>query len=143
MSGSRRKEMAAIKPLVLQQDYDGIAQEILSMKRLWQGKGLDGLLKRRDDEAALVSQSDRGYKKSEAGSCLSLKKKYLRRRKMAIKNIIVCADGTGNKGGYSPDSNVYRIYKAVDKNFSGQADNGDEICEQIVFYDNGVGTEKN
>lgn len=65
MSGSRRKEMAAIKPLVLQQDYDGIAQEMLSMKRLWQGKGLDGLLKRRDDEAALVSQSDRNYKKSE------------------------------------------------------------------------------
>lgn len=62
---------------------------------------------------------------------------------MAVKNIIVCADGTGNKGGYSPDSNVYKIYKAVDKNFSGQADNGDEICEQIVFYDNGVGTEKN
>ncbi len=62
---------------------------------------------------------------------------------MAIKNIIVCADGTGNKGGYSPDSNVYKIYKAVDKNFSGRADNGDEICEQIVFYDNGVGTEKN
>lgn len=62
---------------------------------------------------------------------------------MTAKNIIVCADGTGNKGGYSPDSNVYKVYKAVNKNFSGKDENGDEICEQIVFYDNGVGTEKN
>jgi len=34
--------------------YPYIAQQILSMKRLWVGKGLDGLLKRRDEEAALV-----------------------------------------------------------------------------------------
>lgn len=65
VSGSRRKEMAAIKPLVLQQDYAGIAQQIQSMKRLWQGKGLDGLLTRRDDEAALVLASDRRYTPSE------------------------------------------------------------------------------
>ena len=62
---------------------------------------------------------------------------------MAAKNIIVCADGTGNKGGYSPDSNVYKVYKAVDKNFCGKAQDGSDIDEQIVFYDNGVGTEKN
>ena len=65
MSGSRRKEMAAIKPLVLQQDYAGIAQEILNMKRLWEGRGLDGLLKRRDDEAKLVLNADRQYQESE------------------------------------------------------------------------------
>ncbi len=57
MSGRRRKEMAAIRPLVLQQDYAGIAQEILKMKRLWEGRGLSGLLKRRDDEAELVSNA--------------------------------------------------------------------------------------
>jgi len=39
---------------------------------------------------------------------------------MAVKNIIVCADGTGNRGGYSPDSNVYKMYRAIDKNFSGR-----------------------
>ena len=49
------------------------------------------------------------------------------------KNIILCADGTGNKGGYTPSSNVYRIYNAININ-----DN-----PQIRFYDNGVGTEKN
>ncbi len=65
ISGSRRKEMAAIKPLVLQQDYAGIAQQIQSMKRLWQGKGLAGLLKRRDDEADLILSSNRGYAQSE------------------------------------------------------------------------------
>jgi GH24 family phage-related lysozyme (muramidase) len=31
-----------------------IADEIRSMKRLWEGKGLAGLLRRRDAEAALV-----------------------------------------------------------------------------------------
>lgn len=62
---------------------------------------------------------------------------------MAVKNIIVCADGTGNRGGYSPDSNVYRIYNSVDKNFSGKSEDGAELSEQIIFYDNGVGTHKN
>ncbi|MCK4586077.1 MAG: DUF2235 domain-containing protein [Gammaproteobacteria bacterium] len=59
------------------------------------------------------------------------------------KNIIVCADGTGNKGGSTPDSNVYKIYKSINKCFSGKAKDGFELDEQIVFYDNGVGTEKN
>ena len=62
---------------------------------------------------------------------------------MSAKNIVVCADGTGNKGGYSPDSNVYKVYKAVDKNYSGSSTNGADVSEQIVFYDNGVGTESN
>lgn len=61
MSGSRRKEMAAIKPLVLQQDYAAIAQEIKKMKRLWEGSGLSGLLKRRDDEADLVSNASSNH----------------------------------------------------------------------------------
>lgn len=59
------------------------------------------------------------------------------------KNIIVCADGTGNAGGYTPDSNVYRIYKAVDKRFTGDTTDNFHCREQIVFYDNGVGTQKN
>ena len=54
MSGSTRTEMANIRPLVLKKDYRGIAAQIRSMKRLWVGKGLDGLLRRRDEEAALV-----------------------------------------------------------------------------------------
>jgi len=59
------------------------------------------------------------------------------------KNIIVCADGTGNKGGSTPDSNVYRMYKAIDKRFKGHLEDGFECDEQMVFYDNGVGTETN
>lgn len=51
------------------------------------------------------------------------------------KNIILCADGTGNKGGYTPDSNVYKIYNSIDIHIDGS--------EQIIFYDNGVGTTKN
>ena len=51
------------------------------------------------------------------------------------KNIILCADGTGNKGGYTPDSNVYKIYNGIDIHDDGN--------KQIIFYDNGVGTAKN
>jgi len=59
------------------------------------------------------------------------------------KNLIVCADGTGNQGGYTPDSNVYRTYKSVDKRFAGSVSDGFTCTEQISFYDNGVGTQKN
>lgn len=62
---------------------------------------------------------------------------------MSPKNIIVCADGTGNKGGSSPDSNVYKVYKMVDKYYRGACQDGVDINEQILFYDNGVGTSKN
>jgi GH24 family phage-related lysozyme (muramidase) len=54
MKGDSRKEMRAIRTLVLERDYRGIAKQIRAMKRLWQGKGLDGLLTRRDAEADLV-----------------------------------------------------------------------------------------
>jgi uncharacterized protein (DUF2235 family) len=59
------------------------------------------------------------------------------------KNIILCADGTGNKGGSTPDSNVYKMYKSVNKTFKGAIQEGIEISEQVVFYENGVGTEQN
>ncbi|OHX36705.1 hypothetical protein BJL95_02170 [Methylomonas sp. LWB] len=53
---------------------------------------------------------------------------------MSNKNIVLCSDGTGNKGGYGSDSNVYKTYKAVDVT-SGKA-------HQFTFYDQGVGTDK-
>ena len=64
-SGDSRREMAAIQPLVLRQAYNDIAQQIINMKRLWQGRGLDGLLHRRDDEARLVMQAARSYQVDE------------------------------------------------------------------------------
>jgi uncharacterized protein (DUF2235 family) len=52
------------------------------------------------------------------------------------KNIILLSDGTGNSASSPFKTNVWRLYQAVD------------ICppssgglEQIVYYDNGVGTE--
>lgn len=51
------------------------------------------------------------------------------------RNIVLCADGTGNKGGYTPDSKVYKMYHAVDIH---DADN-----PQAIYYDNGVGTAQN
>jgi GH24 family phage-related lysozyme (muramidase) len=54
LTGSRRIEMARIRSLVPSKDYKSIAFEIRKMKRLWKNAGVDGLLKRREDEAKLV-----------------------------------------------------------------------------------------
>jgi uncharacterized protein (DUF2235 family) len=52
------------------------------------------------------------------------------------KNIVLCSDGTGNKGGSTPDSNVFKIYNAIDIN------NKSNPTDQVTYYDNGVGTSK-
>jgi hypothetical protein len=57
MTGSSRAEMLNIKKAIIAgrgDIYVYIAQQIVSMKRLWVGKGLDGLLTRRDEEAKMV-----------------------------------------------------------------------------------------
>lgn len=51
------------------------------------------------------------------------------------KNIILTSDGTGNKGGYGADTNVFKTYLAVDLHHP-------EIT-QVAFHDDGVGTNKN
>lgn len=66
MSGERRREMAAIRGIIeghlagnfnLTSALKKIAAQIRSMKRLWVGQGLDGLLKRRDAEAKMVESA--------------------------------------------------------------------------------------
>lgn len=52
MRGSTRREMRGIRDAVSAQDYQKVPGLILAMKRLWVGKGLDGLLRRREREAA-------------------------------------------------------------------------------------------
>ena len=54
---SSRREMRAIKPLVAAKDLAGIATQIRSMKRIWEGKRLGGLLKRRDKEADIIENA--------------------------------------------------------------------------------------
>jgi len=54
LKGDSRTEMREIKRLVPLKDYEGIATQIRKMKRIWIGKNVDGLLKRRDEEASLV-----------------------------------------------------------------------------------------
>lgn len=60
MTGVRRMEMRAIRESVAINDLHDIAYQLRKMKRLWIGKGLNGLLKRRDAEAALVESCIRG-----------------------------------------------------------------------------------
>ena len=57
IEGDSRKEMKAIVDLVAKKDYEGIADQIEQSKRLWENKGLDGLVKRREEEADLILQS--------------------------------------------------------------------------------------
>jgi len=54
MKGDARKEMRVIKMLIPDKEYEKIAEQFRKMKRIWVGKGLDGLLERRDAEAALI-----------------------------------------------------------------------------------------
>jgi uncharacterized protein (DUF2235 family) len=46
-----------------------------------------------------------------------------------MKNIIICSDGTGKTGGHGKDTNVFRLYKAIDVN-----------AHQIAVYDDGIGS---
>jgi hypothetical protein len=57
LDGDRRKEMRAIVNLVAKADYEGIADQIERSKRLWENVGLDGLVKRREEEADLILNS--------------------------------------------------------------------------------------
>lgn len=65
LSGARRKEMHAIKKHVKNGDLNAIAKEFVAMKRLWQDKGFEGLLYRRDSEARMIKRAQRRYKSSE------------------------------------------------------------------------------
>lgn len=50
-----------------------------------------------------------------------------------IKNIILCSDGTGNSGGKTRGTNVWRIFNAIERHRKD--------VPQITYYDDGVGTE--
>ena len=56
LDGDTRTEMRAIVDLVAKKDYEGIADQIERSKRLWEN-GLDGLVKRREEEADLILNS--------------------------------------------------------------------------------------
>lgn len=54
------------------------------------------------------------------------------------KNIILCADGTGNSTVKDRGTNVFKLYEAVDQN--GHRRNP-SLTPQIAMYHDGVGTE--
>jgi len=64
-SGSRRREMKALEPLVRSGDLDGMAEQFIAMKRLWANTNLTGLLARRDTEAELLRGARRDYAPEE------------------------------------------------------------------------------
>jgi uncharacterized protein (DUF2235 family) len=56
------------------------------------------------------------------------------------KNIVLCSDGTGNRGGKVRGTNVWRIFNAVWRQPDADG-NLPERC-QVAFYGDGVGTQK-
>lgn len=54
-------------------------------------------------------------------------------------NIVICSDGTGNAGGRTNGSNVWRIRQAVAE--STAPGYGQQPRRQIVIYEDGVGSE--
>jgi len=56
----RRREMRELIPAVAARDYERMAQLFESMCRIWEGKGLNGLLTRRRREAALCRKAKGG-----------------------------------------------------------------------------------
>ena len=50
-----------------------------------------------------------------------------------MKNIVICSDGTGNRGGKTRGTNIWRIFNAVNRYHPD--------VKQITYYDDGVGTE--
>jgi GH24 family phage-related lysozyme (muramidase) len=57
LEGDSRLEMRAIVDLIAKQDYEGIAEQIEKSKRLWENRGMDGLVIRREAEADMVRDS--------------------------------------------------------------------------------------
>ena len=57
MAGERRQEMRAIRDLVPSGDLRGIAHQLRAMKRLWEGQGLESLVRRYEARAALVEST--------------------------------------------------------------------------------------
>ncbi|SJM91514.1 conserved hypothetical protein [Crenothrix polyspora] len=50
------------------------------------------------------------------------------------KNIILLSDGTGNSNIKDRGTNVFKLYEAIDFNLPD--------CQQVAFYDDGVGTQE-
>ena len=54
-----------------------------------------------------------------------------------MKRIILCSDGTGNSGGKGRGTNVWKMYKAIDRH---DHEVGEDELEQVAIHDDGVGT---
>lgn len=64
-NSSRRREMKKIRDLIGITDYNGIAAELRSMKRLWNPTTAKGLINRREYEAKLVENAIHDYYEDE------------------------------------------------------------------------------
>lgn len=100
MKDDRYREMRAIKAHMEAREFGKIPDEIRSMKRLWVGQGLDGILKRRDAEADLFERGlgPTGDVGKPAGADLvRFAEKYVGR---PYRNIVVPKDDADWSGAF-------------------------------------------
>lgn len=52
-----RREMRALRAAILLKDYKAMRDLILSMRRIWEGKNMGGLITRREEEAQMCYEA--------------------------------------------------------------------------------------
>jgi hypothetical protein len=58
-----------------------------------------------------------------------------------VKNIVICADGTGNTTIKGRGTNVFKLYEAVDQSGHRLTPGPPPLTPQVALYHDGVGTE--
>jgi uncharacterized protein (DUF2235 family) len=58
-----------------------------------------------------------------------------------VKNIVICADGTGNTTIKGRGTNVFKLYEAVDQSGHRLSPGPPPLTPQVALYHDGVGTE--
>ena len=58
-----------------------------------------------------------------------------------MKNIVICADGTGNTTIKGRGTNVFKLYEAVDQSGHRLTPGPPPLIPQVALYHDGVGTE--
>jgi uncharacterized protein (DUF2235 family) len=56
-----------------------------------------------------------------------------------FKNIVLCSDGTGNRGGRLRGTNVWQVFRSLEPEFEDQSSG--KIVRQFAFHQDGVGTQ--
>lgn len=110
LTGDTRREMLRIRELIRAGKFDLIPDEIRSMKRIWEGRNLGGLLKRREAEASLFEAGLADLEAEEHNEVEALK---------GTLESVASQDGMTDENGMSADSINAIIQSVQNKDWQG------------------------